>query len=260
MKIYELFKELKDMAPGFNPKETCDTYKIGDGEAEIKNVGVSMFATPEVIRKCAADGINFLIVHEPMFYNHYDKEISNKIGYEKENLIEKTGLTVVRFHDYAHAANPDLIAEGMTKYMRLPGECNLNKNNGGTDEVILNEPMTALELAAYVEKNLNIRHIRVAGCTDKKGKRIACCFGTPGGVVEKLEDYDFVLTGEICEWCVGEIVRDYAQLGQTKAILVMGHVGSERAGMIHIADILKEKHPELNIKYIESEELYSYTE
>ena len=40
----------------------------------------------------------------------------------------------------------------------------------------------------------------------------------------------------------------------------MGHIGSERAGMIHIADILKEKHSELNIKYIECEELYSYAE
>ena len=40
----------------------------------------------------------------------------------------------------------------------------------------------------------------------------------------------------------------------------MGHIGSERGGMMHIADILKEKHPEINIEYFECEELYSYTD
>ncbi len=260
MKISELFEELKGMAPGYDPKETCDTYKAGNGNNEISKVAVSMFATPEIIRKCSNNGVNLLVVHEPTFYNHLDNEIANEIGYEKKKLIDDSGLTIVRFHDYAHNANPDLISQGMLKYMKLPGKINYNKNSTGTDEVILDTPMTSLELAKIIEENLKIKHVRIAGNTENKGTRIACCFGTPGGVAEKLNSYDFVLTGEICEWCAGEIARDYSQLGYTKAIIVMGHIGSERGGMMHIADILKEKHPEINIEYFECEELYSYTD
>lgn len=260
MKIAELFDELKSIAPCFSPDETCDTYKSGNSENEISKVALSMFATPEIIRKCRDNGVNFLIVHEPTFYNHFDKEIANQIGYEKKKLIDDVGLTIVRFHDYAHNADPDLISQGMLKYMKLPGRVNLDKKITGTDEVILDTPMTSVELAKTIEDNLNIKHIKIAGNTDKKGTRIACCFGTPGGVADKLNSYDFVLAGEICEWCAGEIVRDYSQLGYTKAILVMGHIGSERAGMMYIADILKEKHPEINIEYYECGELYSYTD
>lgn len=260
MKISELFEELKNMAPKFKPDKTCDTYKSGNGDDVIGKVGVSMFATPDIIRKCKDNGINFLIVHEPTFYNHFDSEIPNKIGLEKKTLIEKAGVTIVRFHDFAHMADTDLISEGMLKYMQLPGECKLEKRHGGMDEVILDTPMTATELAEYIENKLNIKHIKIAGCNDKKGQRIACCFGTPGGVTEALDEYDFVLTGEICEWRDGEIARDYAQLGYTKAILVMGHIGSERAGMMHIADILKSRHPELCIEYMECGEVYSYTD
>ena len=35
----------------------------------------------------------------------------------------------------------------------------------------------------------------------------------------------------------------------------MGHIGSERAGMKHLADILVQRHPELSIQYIECGEV-----
>lgn len=152
-----------------------------------------------------------------------------------------------------------LIYDGEIKYSGLKGK-KLLKGIFAVTDLLLDEPMTAKELAAKLEKNLNIKHIKIAGCPDKKGSRIGCCFGTPGHIAEQLENNDFVLTGEICEWELGEMARDYAQLGYNKAILVMGHIGSERAGMMLLCDILKEKHPELNPLYIECGEVYSYTD
>ena len=260
MKISDLFNEMITYFGKLDEGElTCDTYKSGNPDNEITGVGISMFATPEVIKECVNQNINFLIVHEPAFYNHWDDHIPNKLAEEKKKFIENSGVTIARYHDYGHITGNDLIYEGEIKFSGLEGRkiitdiCAVNRFE-------LAEALTAKELAAKLEKNLGIKHIKIAGSPDKKGKIISCCFGTPGHVAEELADNDFVLTGEICEWEIGEMARDYAQLGYNKAVLVMGHIGSERAGMMHLADMVKEKHPELNIKYIECGEVYSYTD
>ena len=40
----------------------------------------------------------------------------------------------------------------------------------------------------------------------------------------------------------------------------MGHVGSERAGMVHTADLLSEMLPEVEVKYFEGGEVFTYTD
>lgn len=261
MKISELFCEITKYftESGELDGRTCDTFKSGNPDNEIMGVGISMFATPDVIRKCAEHNINFLIVHESVYYNHWDDTFPNELAEQKKRFIEESGITIARYHDHAHITNNDLIYDGEIKYSGLKGK-KLLKGIFAVTDFLLDEPMTAKELAAKLEEKLGIKHIKIAGCPDKKGSRIGCCFGTPGHIAEQLEQNDFVLTGEICEWELGEMARDYAQFGHNKAILVMGHIGSERAGMMHLSDMVKERHPEINIKYIECGEVYSYTD
>lgn len=258
MKIKELIDELKTYSS--QPFDvTCDTVKCGDTEREIAGVGVAMFATPEVIRKAKEANINFLIVHEPLCYNHMDTSVPFPVGQEKRDLLAEYGIAVFRFHDFAHNMNPDLIYEGQLKMMGIPGTPEKGKYFA-VNRYILNEPMTAKNLAKKLESALGIKHIRIAGCTDKEGTNISCCFGTPGHVAEELSETDFVLTGEICEWCEGELARDMAQMGYNKAILVMGHIGSEYGGMKLLADMISEKHAEFPTQYINCGEVYSYTD
>ena len=40
----------------------------------------------------------------------------------------------------------------------------------------------------------------------------------------------------------------------------MGHIGSERDGMVYVADLLKEMLPALDVRYIECGEVYTYTD
>ena len=58
----------------------------------------------------------------------------------------------------------------------------------------------------------------------------------------------------------GEYARDANDLGYKKALLILGHIGSERDGMVYTSDILKEKHPELRVEYFECGEVYTYTD
>ena len=261
MTIKELFGELLRWGASFDEagERTCDTLKAGDMDAEVRGVVTSMFATPDVVRACVEKGANLLIVHEPTYYNHWDDHIPCEIGREKQRLIEQSGITVVRYHDHAHAMDPDLIYAGEIKALGLAGRLE-TLEQFGINHYVLDEPITARELAAVIEKNLGIRHVRIAGCADKPGRRISCSFGTPGRTPEELETCDFVLTGEICEWAEGQMARDYDQLGYNKAILVLGHIGSERDGMRYLVELLREKFPGIRSEYVECGEVYQYTD
>lgn len=261
MTIRELIDELKSCAPLHEAviSDTCDTVKAGTTDKELTGVGVTMFATPEVIREAAKQGLNLLIVHEPLCYDHMDSCVPFDIGYEKYKLLDEYGITVFRFHDYAHSLDPDLIFEGQTSCMKLSGRAEKGRYYG-VNRFVLDKEMTARELARHLENRLHIRHVRIAGSADRKGRYLSCCFGAPGHTGEELAETDFVLTGELCEWREGELARDYAQLGYNKAILVMGHVGSERDGMRLLADRLSQRHADLSVRYLECGELYSYTD
>ncbi|MCQ2457021.1 MAG: Nif3-like dinuclear metal center hexameric protein [Clostridia bacterium] len=258
MKIIDLCRELTDgITLPFDIDATCDRIKVGNENGEIKKVGTAMFATPEVLREASRRGINLLIVHEPMFYEHTDFHRTLGMAPEKEKLAEELGITVFRYHDYAHAREGDLIREGELKLLGLPVK-SLKHVAYGVAEAELEKGFAARELAMLVKKKLGLATVKLAGDADAVGCRAALCFGTPGRVVEELETCDFVLTGEICEWAEGELVRDYGQMGVGKALLVLGHIGSERGGMMLLAEELKTRHPEFETVYIECGELYEY--
>ncbi len=264
MKCIDLINELKSLAAyEVDEEKTCDTVKAGDTEKELNKVCFSMFATPDVIKKAKTLGAQLLVVHEPTFYNHMDNEIPYKIAELKRKFVEESGICIFRFHDYAHLAEPDIIYDGTVSMLGLKGKRVNGEKSGekrfGINQFILDEEITPRELAKLIEDKLGLKNVRIAGAADSKCRKLSCCFGTPGGLEKQLEENDIVLAGEICEWGVGEMARDYALLGCSKAIIVMGHIGSERSGMMKLAEMVKNIHPELNPEYIECSELYQYT-
>lgn len=263
MKCIDIIEEIKSWAKReIDPERTCDTVKCGDANRKVSRVAITMFATPDVVRQALDWGAQLLIVHEPTFYDHMDKSIDTFIAEEKKKFVEQSGIVIFRFHDYAHAMNPDLIYEGEIKALGLEGKCVsvTEHEKFGINNYLLDSEMTAKELAKTIEKNLGLKHVRIAGNPDAKGRKISCSFGTPGHLEAELAENDFLLTGEICEWRVGEMARDYAQLGYNKAVIVMSHEGSERAGMMLLEEKLKEKYSDIEFKYFECGEVYSYTD
>ena len=53
-------------------KETVDTFKAGNPDTPVTGIAVTMMATMDVLQRAAANGQNFVITHEPTFYNHLD--------------------------------------------------------------------------------------------------------------------------------------------------------------------------------------------
>ncbi len=260
MKAIELIEELKNGAFELDRK-TCDTIKAGDPERELKRVAISMFATVDIIKQVKEWGADMLIVHEPTYYDHYEEMLSNPVTEAKRKLIEDSKIVLFRYHDFMHHREIDQIPEGEVYYLGLKGR--LERTPYSASYLYhLDEPITTLELAKLMEKELNIKHVKIAGERNKKSTHIALCFGTPGGVYELLQDesVEIVLTGEICEWMLGEYARDASALGFNKSIIVMGHIGSERDGMRLLAERLSKKHTSFETKYFECKEVYTYTE
>ncbi len=257
MKATELIEELKK--GGYVYGKTCDTVKSGDPYRELKKVGVTMFATVDTVKRAREWGADMLIVHEPTYYDHYEEMEDTPVSLAKKKLIADTGMVIFRYHDYMHHRDVDMIPEGEVHYLGLKGK--VEKTPYSASYVMtLDEPVTAYELAKKMENDLGIAHVKVAGTMDMPATNLALCFGTPSGVFELLRDesINIVMTGEACEWMLGEYARDASALGMNKTLIVMGHIGSERDGMRLLAERMKKEYTAFETQYFECGEVYRY--
>jgi putative NIF3 family GTP cyclohydrolase 1 type 2 len=72
----------------------------------------------------------------------------------------------------------------------------------------------------------------------------------PGIQLLARPDVDAVIVGETREWEVVEYAQDAISAGQKKALLVLGHVVSEQAGMKYCAEWLKTFITDVPIEFI----------
>ena len=202
MRIREVIALMESWAPG-NYEKTCDTIKCGDPEGEATRVAFCCFATPDVIRAAKNWGAQMLITHEPTYYDHWDRIEDTPVGKAKQQLLTESGLVLYRYHDHPHSAPADLIGLGEVEALGLDGT--LEERAWEINRYTLHSPMTVRELAAHIEKKLGIAHVRICGAADAPITKLALAFGTPNGVFEALSGWaDVVLTGEACEWRIGE--------------------------------------------------------
>jgi putative NIF3 family GTP cyclohydrolase 1 type 2 len=203
---------------------------------------VTMMATLDVLQRAAAKGENLVITHEPTFYNHLDQpdgmDENDAVWREKREFIEKNGLVVWRFHDHWHLRNPDGILAGMVQ--ALGWEKYQSKENAHLFTV---PEITLEKLAADVAKRLETPVLRVVGNPEMKVTKLALSPGSAGFQREtnalEMENVEVLLVGETREWETVEYTADAVTEGKRKALIVIGHVPSEQAGMEECARWLK---------------------
>jgi hypothetical protein len=91
-------------------EQTVDTFKAGDPATEVKGIATTGMATFGLLRRAAKAGRNFVITHEPTFYNHQDQTatLERDATYQaKQRFIRENQMIVWRFHDHAHMLRPD---------------------------------------------------------------------------------------------------------------------------------------------------------
>jgi putative NIF3 family GTP cyclohydrolase 1 type 2 len=238
--------------------QTVDVFKTGDPETPVTGIVTTMFATMDILKQAVAMGCNLIITHEPTFYNHLDDTSAlvgthNPIYAEKRKFIEDNHLVIWRFHDHIHMMNPDEIIAGVVH--RLGWE--KYEVKPGISYFVM--PETSIrDIAVTVKKSLGISMLRVIGNPDLKVTKVAFAPGAPGSEVQMAalarEDVELLLIGESREWETIEYARDATEQGKHKAMIILGHVPSEEAGMEECARWLKTFIGEVPVNYIQTPE------
>ena len=246
--------------PGAPIKDTVDTIKAGDASQKVTGIVTTMFATIDVIEKAAAAGANFIIAHEPTFYNHRDETqwLQNDDVYKyKLALLNKHNMVVWRCHDYIHAHIPDGVLMGTLA--ALDWDKYYNAANAG----VINIPLTTLKnIIQHTKNKLDISHVRFVGNLNQPCEKIIILPGAVGGTdqvqsIEK-EKPDLIIVGEVNEWETSEYVRDLQRIGQKTSLIVLGHIVSEEAGMQWMKAWLKQQLPQIKVVHIPSTDAFSW--
>ena len=246
--------------PGAPLPDSVDTFKAGDPSQHLTGIATTFLATYEVIEEAIELGANLIITHEPTFYNHLDETEwlrGDEVYEAKRRLIDESSTVIWRFHDYIHMLQPDGIMTGVLRELEweayaLPEDpflCHI-------------PPMSLREMTAWLKEKLGTETVRLVGDVNMICRRVGLAIGAAGGEMQikafGQEDIDVLVCGEIHEWETSEYARDAVRLGQTKALIVVGHAPSEEAGMKWLVDWLKPRLPGITITFVQTGKLFHW--
>jgi putative NIF3 family GTP cyclohydrolase 1 type 2 len=117
---------------------------------------------------------------------------------------------------------------------------------------------TVKKLAEEVAKKLESPVVRVVGDPEMKVTKVALSPGAAGseremGALER-DDVEVLLVGETREWETVEYAADAVTQGRKKALIVIGHIPSEQAGMEECTRWLKGFVKEVPVEFVGAKE------
>jgi putative NIF3 family GTP cyclohydrolase 1 type 2 len=247
--IMDLFIKEVQNAPF---EKTVDTLKAGNRDIQVTGILTTAFATIENIKKAIAMRANFIIAHEPTFYNHLDNTDwleKDEVYQYKLALLKKHNIAVWRNHDYIHSHHPDGV---MTAVINALG---WEKYNEASARTLFELPRVSLKSLIHdVKIKLNTGTLRYVGDLNQICSKALLLPGASGGTrhIEAIGKYkpDVILVGEANEWETIEYVRDANSKGQKLALVLMGHIASEDIGSKWMAAWLRKNVPGIEVNYI----------
>ncbi len=147
--------------PGAPFETTVDTLKSGSRETKVTGIVTTMFATLEVIQKAISLQANFIIAHEPTFYNHLDDTSwleKDDVYRFKADLLKRNNIAVWRNHDYIHRMAVDGVNKGVV--VKLGWEKYFDPKYADVFEI---PDLTLATLIAQVKERLGISTLRYNG-------------------------------------------------------------------------------------------------
>jgi putative NIF3 family GTP cyclohydrolase 1 type 2 len=247
--IIDLFMK---QVPGAPFPGTVDTLKSGNRDIVVTGIVTTMFATIGVIEKAISLGANFIIAHEPTFYNHADETtwLANDDVYQyKKQLLDKHNIAVWRNHDTIHSLKPDGVGLGLLKQLDW-----VKYYQPENDDVLTIPPMPLNSLIDYLKQKLSISKVRYIGNPGQSCQKVLILPGAAGGKAQISEmskkKPDVLICGEISEWETAEYVRDAQAKGDKLSLIVLGHIASEEPGSEFMIGWLQQNVPGIKATHI----------
>ena len=234
--------------------QTVDTFKDGNPDTPVTGIAVTMMATLDVLERAAASGANLVITHEPTFYGHLDQldqleSAHDSVTSLKRAFIRDHKLVVLRMHDHWHRRHPDGIEIGIVRALGW------QQFQRPESEYLFTIPETTLgDLARSIRDKLGAPTLRAVGDPNRRVSKIGMAPGFAGFPIHvvalRRSDVQVLVIGEAHEWETVEYVADAARAGLDKALIVIGHIPSEQAGMDDFAKWLQPLVKETTVRFV----------
>ena len=253
MKIKEIIETVKKNCKGngvIDENKTRDQVLWGSTDKECTGIVVTIYPSICVIEKAHELGANFIISHESCFWNHGDHTdwlSDNESFKQKSELLDQYDITVWRDHDYIHSKvnyNGEYV-DGIFYGLA----CEL-----GWEDYIIEDrsypkffeiPETPVtEVAQHIMDRMGLQGLKTMGDLSGTVHRIMIPRHIIGEFDNEMlatieeKNIDTVLAMEITDFTVAIYVRDSAQLGRGKRLLVPGHFNLEEPGMKWFAQVV----------------------
>ncbi|MBK7212682.1 MAG: Nif3-like dinuclear metal center hexameric protein [Bacteroidales bacterium] len=241
---------------------TVDVIKEGKPDSRVTGIICCMFATMDVLKAAVANKCNMIVTHEPIYFNHLDEVLffeKDPVFIEKQRYIREHELIIWRFHDYIHSMKPDGIRQGM---------CNkLKWNEYATDSQLEHYKIPELTLDKLLIQLSSVFPGAAFNVIGDRNQMVSNIWLAPGASgmethVRMLgrDDADVVIAGECPQWETYEYARESVLQGRKKAVIFLGHIPSEEAGMEYCAGWLKTFIADIPILFIPSGPSYFTTQ
>ena len=274
MKISEIIDVVKKNCKGYgtiDETKTRDKVLYGDVDKQCTGIVTTIYASYDVIKKASELGANFIIAHEALFWNHGDHTDwlkDNETFKLKKQLLDETGITVWRDHDYIHSGimhqgrYVDGIFYGLAYELDWLDYISNDDVNRPQQFTIPKTPTR--EVAQYLMEKMNLKGMKTMGNIDVYTEKIYLPFHIIGEADNRMLSYieenhvDTILAMEITDFTVAIYMRDGAQAGLAKSVLAAGHFNVEEPGMKwfaekHLPTLIKD----IPVNFIQAG--YSYT-
>ncbi len=261
--VNEVMDRLKELAAG-DAASASDLLLFGDKDAPVTGIAVAFMPTQAVLESAAEAGANLIVSHEAPFYNHhagFEASLADDpVWTRKRKFMAEHGLHLFRCHDYAHAAEPDLVTDGLVQELEWQPYLVRHEKYAA----LLSLPsMTVRDIARHVKEKLGAAYVRIVGSPGQRCVRVGMTVGYRGGGALAIplfreEELDLLICGEGPEWETPEYVRDAVRQGGGKALLMLGHGESEQPGMKVLARYLRErlKDAQVPVHFMKNESVF----
>ena len=250
MKAIDIHNHMREIGSWVDWETTCDGFKSGLPEAEVRAIAVGWQSTFPALRQAHEDGCNLFITHEPTFYTHMDDDpdvFCYEHVREKKAFLEETGMVIYRCHDVWDRM-PDIgISDSWARGLGFEGEPAARD----TFHVAYDIQCTVREIAERIREKTSAigqERVEVIGDLDKPVSRIA--MGT-GAITQLYAMADLgadIVIGtddgmnlwSAAEWC----------LDRELPLIIVNHCTSEEWGIINLAKYVAGTFPEIPVKHI----------
>ena len=240
---------------------TVDGFLAGDPDLPVRGVAVTVMATLDVLRAAVGRGLDLVVTHEPLYFDHHGTSEAtlaaegDPVLAAKQAFVAEHGLCVLRAHDAWHDREPDGVLTGAARALGW-----LDAARPADIEVFDVPPTTLGDLAVHVARSLGARAARYVGDPAAAVRTVAVQPGFQGFEWNRRmlarPDVDALVIGEGHEWETGEHAADAAAAGLCAGVVVVGHAPSEEAGMAEYARWLADLLPDVPVEHIVAEDHY----